>query len=286
LFTKEQYDAGECYGGPLPADGANNYYNNDLSPAQRKAVCQNLKERDEPTRACPAFKRLEFLCKENEAPDNAPPKNKCEKPTPWFGNSSNCQNVQTWIAEMDGRAVTLSICGAPVFRYVVEPPGDVTTYSREMLARVQKSTGTKVCCDKFQEAARTGTPCDPRADVDCDGRPNERDLVPEMIGNRTDPLAPPTFGRPYPSIGRRFSEPEDAPIDPFPPGLNSDDTEFFPPVDKCDCKWELVKGTLTCSADGRQPHVYQARWRCPSTGNEQFTRKETSATAPCSPPRR
>lgn len=282
LFTREQYQAGQCYGGPLPTDQATNFYN-ELSEEQRKAICQNLKSADKRTTECPSFKELASLCNQNE-----PPKKECERATPWFGNSSPCTDVQAWIAEMDGRTVTLSICGAPVFRHVVEPPADVNTYSSNMLARVIASAGTTVCCDKFWEAARTGKPCDPRADVDCDGRLNEKDSLPEVLPPKpnSDPLAPPEYGAPYPTIGRPFSKAEDAPIDPFPPGLNSDDTEFFPPQDKCDCKWELVKGTLTCSAGGSQRHVYQARWRCPSTGNERFTRKEAPASAPCSQPQR
>lgn len=284
LFTREQQRAGQCYGGPLPADQATNYYN-ELLEEQRNVMCQNLKAADQRTAECPAFKRLAWLCNQNE-----PPKKECDKPTPWFGNSSTCEDVQAWIAEIDGRTVTLSICGAPVFRHVVEPPADVNTYSSNLLARVTKSTGTKVCCDKFREAARTGVPCDPRADVDCDGRPNQTDILrdtPPPKPNGTDVLAPPPIlGPPYPSVTRPFTTPEGAAIDPFPPGLNPDDTEFFPPQDKCDCKWELVKGTLTCSADGRQPHAYHARWRCPSSGNERFTRKEAAASAPCTPPRR
>lgn len=276
LFTKEEEKAGKCYGGPLPADRANDYYNNDLSAEQRSAMCQNLASTThEPTRACPTFQRLAWLCK-NEPPKNEPPKNDCKKPTPWFGNSTNCKDVQGWLTEMRDREVTLSVCGAPIFRNVVPSSADLTTYLSDLVAWVTKSTGTKVCCDRFREAARTSVPCDPRADVDCDSRPNE-----------TDTASPnPESGTLYPVINRLFSEPDEEIVDPLPKGLDPDNTEFFPPQDKCDCKWELVKGTLTCSTDGRQPHVYQARWRCPSTGNERFTRKEARATAPCTPPRR
>ena len=276
LFTREQQRAGQCYGGPLPADQATNFYN-ELSEEQRTAMCQNLKAADKRTMKCPSFKTLAQLCNQNE-----PPKNECEKSTPWFGNSSTCEDVQAWMAEMDGRTVTLSICGAPVFRYVVEPPGDVNTYSSTLLALVTKSTGTNVCCDKFRQAARTGVPCDPRADVDCDGRPNQKDILRDSPAEGQSLFS----GIPYPAVDRVFSTPEEASIDPLPPGLNPDDTDFFPPQDKCDCKWELVKGTLKCSADGRQPHTYQARWRCPSSGNERFTRKEAAPSAPCTPPRR
>ena len=284
LFPREYASSGKCYGGPLPPDQASDQFNS-LSEGDKATVCQNLKTASRRNTSCPAFKTLVALCNQNE-----PPKKECEKPTPWFGNSSACADAQAWVAEMDGRTVTLSICGAPVFRHVVEPPGEVNTYSSNLLSRVQKSAGTVVCCDKFREAARTGVPCDPRADVDCDGKPNQTDVLRELPPpkpNETDVLAPPSvLGPPYPSVSRLFTAPEGAAIDPFPPGLDANDIDFFPPQDKCDCKWELVKGTLTCSADGRQPHAYQARWRCPSSGNERFTRKEANATAPCTPPRR
>lgn len=276
LFPREYALSGKCYGGPLPPDQAADQFNT-LSEGDKATVCQNLKTAPGRTTSCPSFKTLAQLCSQNE-----PPKKECEKSTPWFGNSSTCGDVQAWMAEMDGRTVTLSICGAPVFRYVVEPPGDVNTYSSDLMARVTKSTGTKICCDKFREAARTGVPCDPRADVDCDGRPNQKDVLRDSPAEGQSLFS----GIPYPAIDRVFSAPEEASIDPFPPGLNPDDTDFFPPPDKCDCKWELMKGTLTCSTDGRQPHAYQARWRCPSSGNERFTRKEAPASAPCTPPRR
>ena len=276
LFPREYAASGKCYGGPLPPDQAADQFNS-LPEADKAAVCQNLESATGRTPSCPSFKTLAQLCNQTE-----PPKKECEKSTPWFGNSSTCEDVQAWMAEMDGRTVTLSICGAPVFRYVVEPPGDVNTYSSDLMARVTKSTGTKVCCDKFREAARTGVPCDPRADVDCDGRPNEKDVLRDSPAEGQSLFS----GIPYPAIDRVFSTTEEASIDPFPPGLNPDDTDFFPPQDKCECKWELMKGTLTCSPDGRQPHVYQARWRCPSSGNERFTRKEARASAPCTPPQR
>jgi len=133
---------------------------------------------------------------------------------------------------------------------------------------VQVRVGSEICCKQFRAAERSGTPCNPVADLDCDGIPNQTDVVSES-------------GASFPDINNLFSRPEGAPIDPFPPGLDPDDPEFFPPADKCDCKWELVKGTLNCSPDGKQRHFYQARWRCPSTGNERFTRKYATPTTPC-----
>jgi hypothetical protein len=202
--------------------------------------------------------------------DKKPPsKKKCEKPTPWFGNSSNCSEVQSPVIAINAGAVTLTMCGYPVFRWVPPDPKDesfVYAYKTALRDQVQARVGSKICCDKLREAARTGTPCYPGYDVDCDGKPNQTDVD----------SANPDF----PDINNLFSKEGEA-IDPFPAGLDPDDPNFLPPPEKCDCKWELVKGTLNCSRDGKRPHFYQARWRCPSTGNETFTRKEAPATAPC-----
>ena len=274
-FNTFSLGAKPCWGGPLPAESAGSHFN-ELAEADQAAICRNLAAANKPRQSCPAFKTLAQLCK-----DKAPDKEDCEKPTPWFGTPpAGCKDIQTWAVLTEGREVTLTICGEPVFRYVMQREGNI--YPGTLLTRVQESAGTRICCDKFREAARTGVPCDPRADVDCDGRPNEKDVLRDSPAEGQSLFS----GIPYPAINRVFSTPEGAAIDPFPPGLNSDDTDFFPPQDKCDCKWELMKGTLTCSSDGRQPHTYQARWRCPSSGNERFTRKEAAASAPCTQPQR
>ena len=213
------------------------------------------------------------------APLPAPPtptpeaKKKCEQPTPWFGSSSACRDVQSpEIKDSGGKMplVTLYICGLDVFHDFPPKdfPGGVVQYKAGLASFVKQRVGSKVCCEKLREAVRTKKPCDPTDDIDCDGNRNTNEF---------------TKLSKFPDINNLFTTPEGAPVDPLPRGLNPDDTEFFPPQDKCDCKWELAKGTLTCSPDGRQPHVYQARWRCPSTGNERFTRKEAPATERCRP---
>jgi len=200
-----------------------------------------------------------------------PPEKKCEKPTPWFEPSSDCSDVQNQVVAINAGAVTLSICGSPIFRWV--PPDNdpllIEAYQRALRDWVKTRVGSKICCDKFREAARTGTPCYPAVDVDCDGKPNQSDIHTESSGTT------------FPDINNMFSKPEGTPVDPFPVGLDPDDSGFLPPPEKCDCKWELVKGTLNCSPDGNQRHFYEARWRCPSTGNERYTRKYAAATAPC-----
>lgn len=267
----------DCYG-ILASDACGTELKN-MPEARRKAACEALvaKSKDKLLSSCPA---LAEACKS----DDGPPRTNCDKPTPWFSTPpSACKDLQGWIVAVSDRTVTLSVCGTPVFSRVLDRSVDPDTYRTEMSARVRTTAGTYVCCDKFREAARTGRPCDPSADVDCDGRPNQQDVLRDLVTEQNASL----FSTPvYPSVNRVFTRAEGASIDPFPPGLNPDDTDFFPSQDKCDCKWELVNGTLSCSPDGKQPHVYQARWRCPSTGNERFTRKEAKATAPCEKPER
>jgi len=213
--------------------------------------------------------------------EKSPPEKKCEKPTPWFGGSANCRDLQSPTYEVNtfSSMVELTMCGLYVFRHIV--PRDrydmgVYGYKQRLERFVTERVGSKICCDKLRDAVRTGIPCNPSEDIDCDGKSNYEDFF--------ETAAP--FPTILPDINNLLSEPEGASIDPFPKGLNADDTEFFPPQDKCDCKWELKKGTLNCSRDGRRPHYYQAWWRCPSTGNERFTRKEAPATAPCTQPNR
>jgi len=207
-----------------------------------------------------------------KTPKELPPKKNCEKPTPWFGSSSACKDVQgPQITGYDPpRVVTLSICGIEVFHDIVPKDhlGGFDAYKTALSYFVRKRVGSKICCDMLREAARTGIPCDPTNDIDCDGKSNQADFYTTKFARSPD-------------INNLFGSPEGAPIDPFPAGLNPDDPGFLPPQDKCDCKWELVKGSLNCSPDGKQKHFYEARWRCPSTGNERFTRKYAAATAPC-----
>jgi hypothetical protein len=211
---------------------------------------------------CPVF--ATFCSEEKKSPD-------CENPTPWFGPPpAGCKDVQSPAVAMTKGAVTLSVCGFPVFSRPAPDDLERTAVLEVMKSELKERAGSKVCCDKFREAARTGKPCNPEVDIDCDGRSNADDI--DSTG--------------LPVINKIFTTAQGAAVDPFPLGLDPDDTEFFPPQDKCDCKWQLVKGTLNCSPDGKQPHFYQARWKCASTGNEIFTRKDAPATAPCTKPAR
>lgn len=246
-------------------------------PDKGRAACQAIKKssKDGSLNGCQALAQYCDSLSE-QPPKEEPPEKNCEKPTPWFGTPpSGCKDVQSPVAAINAGAVTLSICGSPVFRWADKDPLALEAYREVVMGWVKERIGSKVCCDTFREAARTGIPCYPGADVDCDGKSNQDDGFVHLVEEK------PAYT--LPAINRPFSIPEGfgESVAPFPPGLDPDDAEFFPPQEKCDCKWELVKGTLKCSPDGKQPHSYQARWRCPSTGNERFTRKEAPPTAPC-----
>jgi hypothetical protein len=167
------------------------------------------------------------------------------------------------------------MCGYPVFRYrdsSLRDPLFADAYRAAMRDQLLASSSSKVCCDKFAQAVRSGKPCDPRKDVDCDGRPNNTDL---------DDIKMPDIDA--------FKRANNAAIDPFPYLFDTSNPDFLPNrtarnsrgVGDCPCKWELVKGELRCSPDGKQDHHYKATWRCPKTGAEVITIKYAPATAPC-----
>jgi hypothetical protein len=173
------------------------------------------------------------------------------------------------------------MCGYAVFSYRhsgLTDPLVADAYRAAMKSQLEGSASSKVCCDKFREAVRSGKPCDPRADVDCDGTPNRKDA--SQNGQ-------------LPDIDS-FVNAENAPIDVFPSGFDTSNPDFLPDrtarnsrgVGDCPCKWELIKGDLTCSPDGKQKHHYQATWRCPTTGAEVITVRYASPTAYCEKQRR
>ncbi len=238
-----------------------------------KTKCWRSEIRKQEGDWCKDFKaRYDWLANSNRTICCDP---KCEKPTPWFGSSPGCRDVQSPMVEVTGNLqspiVTLYICGIDVFHDVVTPekfPAGIEAYKVRLADFVKQRIGSKVCCDKLREAVRTKQPCDPTDDIDCDGKINTNDFY---VTNFVT----------LPDIDNVFGTSEGAKVDPFPRGLNPDDPNFLPPQDKCDCKWQLAKGTLTCSRTKTQPHLYEARWLCPSTGNEYNTNKKAPAEAPC-----
>ena len=92
-----------------------------LPREKREGFCQKIKAQLNFTSfkdSCPIYASV---C-EPEGPtgEKQPPDKKCEKPTPWFGSSPNCSEVQSPVVAVNAGGVTLTICGSPVFRWV--PP--------------------------------------------------------------------------------------------------------------------------------------------------------------------
>lgn len=206
---------------------------------------------------------------------------KCEESTPWFNPQPGCKDMrEPRLYFYPSNTVSVEICGYTAFRYAHPNEAIIleqTPYRQTLLQFIKSRIGSNVCCEAFRDRLNysPGATCNPVQDMDCDGKPDETDTT------SLDPSMPnslPDFNV--------FTRSTRGSVDPFPPGLGSNDPNFIPPADKCDCKWELIRGNLTCSPDGKQSHVYQARWRCPSNGNERFTRKEAPANAPCTPPQR
>ena len=237
-----------------------------------KTKCYKSEEREKKEGACKDYEDL----KERVARRTICCDPKCEKPTPWFDGlapNPKCKDRQPIQATDDGNGVVyLRMCGWPVFAHKLKDPDRLLLqpYKAALLDHVRGRVGSTVCCDSFKTSARPGSSCDPRFDLDCDGVLNtsdrdEQELFPDIS----------TFGI---AAGVSFRD-----TDPLPTWFQPGDKGFMPAANLCDCKWELTKGTRTCSTDGKRPHVYQASWRCPSTGNERFTRKEAPASEPCGP---
>lgn len=260
--------------GILAADACGSHFSS-LPEADKKQICASLKTKER-SASCPLPKEMADYC-EKQTPDED-----CKKPAPWFDTSTSagCKDVQETQVNIDPgtQRATVSMCGIQILNIVSRDFGSADALYRTAYTDAFKlGIPKRVCCDKFRDAARSGVPCDPRADVDCDGVPNRTDLSPNSS---------------LPSIDVAI-RPANASIDPFPRGFNFSDPDFQPNatgraskgVGDCDCKWELIKGEMKCNSvvdqNGRRQHVYTATWRCPSTKAEVFTTKYAPSTAPC-----
>ncbi len=201
----------------------------------------------------------------------------CRPSTPWFDKGTNCQRklVPTITVDYTSFSASVQICVHTVFRYsitgFITAPANLEFYGKTLGDRVIQQVGGLVCCDEFENAVRTGRPCNPLLDVDCDGKPNQTDVALEDVGHN--------LYVPYPEINI-FSTPPGASVPPFPEGLNPDDPGFVPNSNGCDCKWQLIKGVLNCGSAG-QGHSYVATWKCPTTGREVTTTKNATPNTPC-----
>ena len=136
-----------------------------------------------------------YTCCDREGANATQPaedeKPECPSPTSWFENSASCQEKRApWIA-VQGRDVVVRLCGLEVFRgttpgtSAAAPDAAATRAYRDAVSSyVRSQIGSSVCCDKFRDSVRTGMPCNPANDVDCDGIPNASDTstVGGMIG--------------------------------------------------------------------------------------------------------
>ena len=240
-----------------------------MPAAARNAACQQLKAKSKGG-SLDACLILKHACETGEDPLPE----KCQPPgAPWLGPGSDCKDAQAWQVTQNRGSVSVSVCGQNVFTnpHVGTDPIFSAAYIGALKDHLRRTVGEKVCCGEFREGSRAGAPCDPRKDLDCDGKPNSED----------DSRKYPDDTSYFPTIDR-FPTAGDATIDPFPPGLSVD--EIYPNAETCkDCQWELKRGELKCDVatpDGPQ-HVYQAKWKCPSTGVEVDTFKYAPVTAPC-----
>lgn len=216
-------------------------------------------------------------CLGKTGPSKDDGKKRCDPPTPWFDPSgeSKCKDRQQPKVVTEGATVFLQLCGTNVFAQEAlfkDDPLWIKAYSDVLLEHARSRIGDNVCCDRFKASSGPGAACDVRFDVDCDG-----------ISNASDVIVSDDGGYRLPDITIFSTSPDFRPGEssPLPPWFTSGDKKFMPPADKCDCKWQVAKGIRTCSPDGRRPHVYQITWKCPSTGNVKFTRKEAPATEQC-----
>jgi hypothetical protein len=195
----------------------------------------------------------------------------CRPSTDWFdrGAGTSCQDARSPEVIVDSLHATVRICGSVAFSHsFTETDTSPDQYGVVLQNEVLRQVGSRVCCDRFRQPVQSGQ-CDPRNDIDCDGRPNHMDIQ-TIPGGYTVPL---------PDINI-YSTALGAAVAPFPDGLNPDDPGFVPNSNGCDCKWQLIKGVLTCGTGG-QGHSYVATWKCPTSGREVTTRKDATANTPC-----
>ena len=213
--------------------------------------------------------------RQKNEPSEEKPESECQPPAPWFDDASGCKESKSPELIIARGTARLYMCGYLVFQYKdsnLDDPVFANAYRAAMKDQLLATSSSTICCDKFREAVRTRKPCDPRVDLDCDGTPNRTDVHDTTM----------------PDIDS-FVRPANAAIDPFPYQFDTSNPDFLPNrtarnskgVGDCPCKWELIRGELKCSPDGKLNHYYKATWRCPKTGAEVFTTRYAPATVPC-----
>ena len=131
---------------------------------------------------------------EGRAQDNAASSSKAKKAPDWFVSDPDCYMTESsvrsegspWAFDSEGYTTELlsdgrvtcvldiQVCGDTIFKQqVIEAGQDCPAYLHYSYA-----PPTQVCCDIWEEAKVTGSPCDPLQDADCDGISNEMDNYP------------------------------------------------------------------------------------------------------------
>jgi hypothetical protein len=259
LMGNKSICAGNCPGGtgtvPLAAALAG-------LPAQVSAALQAKVDKHQADAAAGKGRPLTCLQDGKENPKCEPPRDLNNNP-PWLNQDVPCQDRQqatySWGQRNRNRlSVSISICGQ-VIRYVT-PPQTITPITPVGLSKYD------VCCDNWQNAVSTSSPCNAKRDIDCDGKLNENDVNPFR--------APSKEG----SSEDFVSNPPLTPTLPFWRQVY----ESIPEQSDCkDCKWELVGIQYTCKDEvertGRRSesrnaeYRYQATWKCPANGSTTVT---------------
>jgi hypothetical protein len=233
--------------------------------ARRTGDCDDFRK------VADALTDREICCDEDAADENQPtgderpPERQCAPPTPWFGSPAGCKELKSPQVVITGGTVYIYMCSYAVFHYTVGHDEIFNeAYKAALITRLAARGLAQVCCDKFEDAVKTGKPCNPRLDVDCDGKPNSSDFTPDGT---------------FPAIDGRFTEPSGTSLDALPGGLN---LEAISPPDQCEgCRWELIKSELKCNPDPTKRHTYESTWRCPTTGKEVQVDRLSKPGAPC-----
>lgn len=249
--------AGNCDGGKVSLEHALAGLPAEVSAAFRADVAKH-----DANAVAGKGQPLACLRDGKEKPKCDPPRNLKNDP-PWFNEDLPCQDRQqatySWGQRSRNRlSVSISICGQ-IIRYVT-PPRISPPLTPVGLWKYD------VCCDSWQNAVSTGSPCDAQRDIDCDGKLNENDV---------NPLRAPSKEA---SSDDFVSNPPLTPTLPFWRHVY----EAIPDQSDCkDCKWELVGVQYTCEEEvertGRRSesinaeYKYQATWKCPANGSTTVT---------------
>lgn len=113
---------------------------------------------------------------------------------PWFASDDNCYMRDTtvfsegspWAFDEQGNTtelhadgqvtcvLSIQVCGDTIFKQHVAEAGEDCPEEYHY----SYASPSKVCCDKWDQAKESGSPCNPLVDADCDGVINALDAYP------------------------------------------------------------------------------------------------------------